>query len=56
MGGGQIFVKTRRDASFNKDLLNEPTFEPDPSRWTVPLKVHKIENFFGFDFEICTFS
>ncbi len=23
---------------------------------TVPLKVHKIENFFGFDFEICTFS
>ncbi len=20
------------------------------------LKVHKIENFFGFDFEICTFS
>jgi hypothetical protein len=22
----------------------------------VCLKVHKIENFFGFDFEICTFS
>jgi hypothetical protein len=22
----------------------------------VGLKVHKIENFFGFDFEICTFS
>ncbi len=24
--------------------------------WTIHLKVHKIENFFGFDFEICTFS
>jgi hypothetical protein len=23
---------------------------------TVPLKVYKNENFFGFDFEICTFS
>jgi hypothetical protein len=22
----------------------------------VPLKVHKIENFFGFDFEFCTIS
>jgi hypothetical protein len=22
----------------------------------IELKVHKIENFFGFDFEICTFS
>ena len=22
----------------------------------LSLKVHKIENFFGFDFEICTFS
>jgi hypothetical protein len=22
----------------------------------LPLKVHKNENFFGFDFEICTFS
>ncbi len=28
---------------------------PDP-RDTVSLKVHKIENFCGFDFEICTFS
>ncbi len=27
MGGGQIFLKTRRDASFNKDLSNEPTFD-----------------------------
>ncbi len=25
-------------------------------RAKVELKVHKIENFFGFDFEICTFS
>jgi hypothetical protein len=40
MGDGRIFLKTRRDASFNKDLSNEPTFRPDPSRWTVPLKGH----------------
>jgi hypothetical protein len=27
MGGGQIFLKTRRDASFDKDLSNEPAFD-----------------------------
>jgi hypothetical protein len=27
MGHGQIFLKTRRDASFNKDLSNEPNFD-----------------------------
>jgi hypothetical protein len=26
MGDGRIFLKTRHDASFNKDLWNEPTF------------------------------
>jgi len=26
------------------------------SRGTVPLKVHKIENFFGFDIEFCVIS
>ncbi len=26
-GDGQIFLKTRRDASFNKDLSNEPNFD-----------------------------
>ncbi len=26
MGDGRIFLKTRRDISFNKVLLNEPTF------------------------------
>jgi hypothetical protein len=26
MGGGRIFLKTRRDISFNKVLWNEPTF------------------------------
>ncbi len=25
MGDGQIFLKSLRDASFNKDLSNEPT-------------------------------
>ncbi len=27
LGGGRIFLKTRRDASFNKDLSNEPNFD-----------------------------
>ncbi len=27
MGDGRIFLKTHRDASFNKDLLNEPNFD-----------------------------
>jgi hypothetical protein len=27
MGDGRIFIKTRRDASFNKDLSNEPNFD-----------------------------
>jgi hypothetical protein len=26
MGGGRIFLKSLREASFNKDLSNEPTF------------------------------
>jgi hypothetical protein len=26
MGGGRIFLKTRRDVSFNKVLWNEPIF------------------------------
>jgi len=26
MGGGQIFLKSLRDTSFNKDLSNEPNF------------------------------
>ncbi len=26
MGDGRIFLKTRHDVSFNKLLLNEPTF------------------------------
>ncbi len=26
MGDGRIFLKTRRDVSFNKVLSNEPTF------------------------------
>jgi hypothetical protein len=37
MGDGWIFLKTCCDVSFNKVLWNEPTFGPDPSRWTVPL-------------------
>ncbi len=27
MGDGRIFLKTRREDSFNKDLSNEPTFD-----------------------------
>ncbi len=31
LGGGRIFLETRRNASFNKDLSNEPTFNKDLS-------------------------
>jgi hypothetical protein len=27
MGDGRIFLKSRRDASFHKDLSNEPNFD-----------------------------
>ncbi len=27
MGGERIFLKSRRDVSFNKDLSNEPNFD-----------------------------
>jgi hypothetical protein len=27
MGDGQIFLKSRHDISFHKDLLNEPNFD-----------------------------
>jgi hypothetical protein len=39
MGDGRIFLKTRRNASFNKDLWNEPTFGRIhlAGQWTVPL-------------------
>jgi hypothetical protein len=37
----------------NKKGLNRPK---KPSHATVPLKVHKIENFFGSDFEFCVIS
>jgi hypothetical protein len=43
MGDGRIFLKTRCDASFNKDLSNEPKFRPDPYRWTVPLNLNSID-------------
>jgi hypothetical protein len=29
---------------------------PLSSHYPLPLKVHKNENFFGFDFEFCTIS
>jgi hypothetical protein len=32
MEDGRIFLKTRLDASFNKDLSNEPSFD-----WTISL-------------------
>jgi hypothetical protein len=33
-----------------------PLTTPLPCHITIPLKVHKIEIFFGFDFEICIIS
>jgi hypothetical protein len=39
MGEGWIFLKTRRDVSFNKDLSNEPSFDRiHLAGRTVPLK------------------
>jgi hypothetical protein len=40
MGDGRIFLKSRRDAFFNKDLSNEPNFNRNhlAGQWTVPLK------------------
>ncbi len=40
MGGGRIFLKTRRNASFNKDLLNEPNFD------RIHLAVQYLKNIF----------
>jgi hypothetical protein len=34
----------------------DPVFAKTSQNACFLLKVHKIENFFGFDFEICTFS
>jgi hypothetical protein len=34
----------------------EGHFYPSQSRDTIPLKVHKKDNFFGSDFEFCTIS
>ncbi len=38
MGDGRIFLKTRRDASFNKDLSNEPNFD----------RIHLAGQYLGF--------
>ncbi len=56
MGDGRIFLKNRRATSFYKDLSNEPNFGRIHLAGQVPLKVEKNENFFGSNFEICTFS
>jgi hypothetical protein len=46
-GGGSIFWKTPDTALYSTYVS---------TLCYLPLKVHKIENFFGFDFEICTSS
>jgi hypothetical protein len=37
-------------------IISDRGFKDDSENWEMNLKVHKRENFFGFDFEICTFS
>ncbi len=53
------FLK-QRDINSYYSGLNESSLAPTSNGWTVdntvPLKVHKIEIFFGFDFEICIIS
>ncbi len=55
MGDGQIFLKTGRDVPFNKVLLNEPNFRPDPCRWTVPLMSSLLVIFVRGGEAICRF-
>jgi hypothetical protein len=45
MEDGRIFLKSRPDTSFNKDLSNEPTFRRihlagHCGHWTVPLNTY----------------
>ncbi len=38
------------------EIVQNSKSEPKNSNSCVPLKVHKIENFFGSHFELCTIS
>jgi hypothetical protein len=51
-----IITSLASDSSLGLDLSIYVNKKPDPSGDPVPLKVHKNENFFGFDFEFCTIS
>jgi hypothetical protein len=57
----KMCIKTKKIRFYAENWCNE--FRPicmqelcDRKHNNLKLKVHKIENFFGFDFEICTFS
>ncbi len=51
-------IKARSSCKFNSDLpgLGSGRFQGLEIRGSTDLKVHKIEIFFGFDFEICIIS
>jgi hypothetical protein len=42
MGDGRIFLKSRRDASFNEDLWNEPSLGWIHLAGQVPLKNRRV--------------
>ncbi len=54
---GTLKIKQTSIATVRNHLLTVARF-PTPLcfRYPLPLKVHKIEIFFGFDFEICIIS
>ncbi len=53
----QIRRKVRLPAAAEVEFTNEKTMVDSlGDMLTLRLKVHKRENFLGFDFEICTFS
>ncbi len=55
-GPEESFLYTAEETRYNRaDEIHGIVGRPDP-KYLSTLKVHKRENFLGFDFEICTFS
>jgi hypothetical protein len=59
-GGYELWAPRKERIKFSvyfPSTYNDTTFRPFSSGMgTAPLKVHKIENFFGSEFEFCTIS
>jgi hypothetical protein len=55
-GGGSLSMRQRISDHFTAFLHEYNSTEKYSLSYTPSLKVHKNENFFGFDFEFCTIS